>query len=1771
MFDLGKKLEELWADINPFDGGATGATVRSNRNKPAPAQTLRVQTARPQSRLQMGSVQQPKRPLTIEQPKPLPLPKIERPTMRQKPKQQPRTPLDHFGKFLGEAGENVGNFGAGMVSGLQQSAGNVADVATMGGAVITDVADQLNPTLTDAQRRQRLIQNYENTERLRSGIKGMKTVTGESFNPIPDYKPTGDFVRDAANLAGRGLRTGLDATAFINPTRMLVNPYRMSGREALKYTARDAGFFGAGEGLAAGAQTYGQTGDLGKAVQAGATSALLSAGTQGALGLGGYAAGKVVRPVGRAYMNATDAYVNRPTPNVPQSRLLTEGGFAKVPGGKSRPDLTPEEEAAALLRGEMAPIKRAIDARKPNITEQEYNELINEAFRRTEAKRLAEGQEQARLAFEQMEADPKVQAARVKQQREKQAQEAIERGFANGPRHTIQEIIDTVAELGYVPSKKVVQMVKEYAKRENYDISTGRAFKRQSPNTVNPLHDAQGNMRAVDELRAETVNSYKNRIKKPGVEHAIPYGQYEADAPYRQMVYKNDDGTLGTYYQHRTPSGKWERGGKDAPAVKSQFSKKFISEVQEDATINAEAKRAYDEGTTSQYIWKQNDKGEAAEFMREFDEALGDVTPGARVDSNKIVHYDPDKHYIESGRVVESKTGKILGNYIEITPDGVNMFAGRKKIHLGFDDLDFNDIRQMKFGSGTTWSTEGVIDRVTGNRKRTNTTDYFKGGGHKTKEALNYVMVERPREALRALEQERQALGTAMDKWENEFKKLVPKSKQKDALQDAVYVIEPAKTKDGSKVPPIENRLANYEQKYGKEAAQSLAEYEKFVRATYDNLLIRLNDVRRAQGKTDIPRRKDYITHIGEMFQGGLLKQTLNDVRNIMSGDVVGDTRGALPAALAGKSKDFKPTSIFNKYEKQRTGDIKPENPFDPLRVYADVALQNIHMTDPIMMNRALETAIRALSEARTELSSPRGLQSVAERLDDVVDKARGGKATADEFTTLSKKLFGLTRVFRNVEGVDALQRTLRRAAKAPDELTAADIEVLTNAGARVSEQIGKLADDVELLNGMKKQADGLNQFVTYVQEHTNKMAGKTHPLTRYFKDMEASPVTNVALKAVKLGQQQAALSKIVGNLSSAINQIPAAASTLGTTNPKYQMQGLKLMNNKKLMAKSDAMWLRYNESNLKKKSNFQKTMDVGGLPLKTIEKGTAQWIFATQYAVARGKGLDDRQAVKFAERYIGDFIGWRDSASAPKVYDSLGGALLQFTREITQQNRGWWNRLNKKEKVGALLAMSVITNVLGSVTGNKVGPDVIGYGLDVGSEVLGLNDGERDKEDNTLLSKTGRIAQRTAGEVASSVPLLSSGVNALPKDLRKKVFGTDSDFGRFDGNIAALGGLVNTGYALASSNPVDAFQKAAGELPFGSQIKKTWQGGEALMQGYTENESGKVQTPVSRDPFNIAKGLLFGRNALDQQRAYYDADASPLGENQSVAYKTLLKSDPTAAQDFFNTVQAGRKHGIPSAPYAVQPWGKSDSKPSTKSASRTEAVAKLAADKEARGAKFKASFSEEDYKILNMSKADRKKLVDSGAITQKQLDGLDAYANAKRKELGYPSKSSQKKSYADQYKAAKADWDANSKNWSVIEKAKKKEDLGYLRVQKDFDKDTVSLYGMSKGDVYNLVSKDKNGKAMVQKILKYGDALVKAGVTSKNKYRDKYGNLLLTAPGTRSGGGRRGRKGSSVFDFKLFGPSAAGASNSKQLYDMLKQAKVKRRKKPKSPTPRVA
>lgn len=1106
-----------------------------------------------------------------------------------------------------------------------------------------------------------------------------------------------------------------------------------------------------------------------------------------------------------------------------------------------------------------------------------------------EAKIEAEKQkkiEEAKAEEERHAEEAKAEKERIEKQQA--LGEILNRGLDEGPRHKIADIVHNASVATGIDEKAVAKQFAKLAEQKGYDITGERALLNTNARAGSML-DENGRLRPIDEIAPEV----KEKIKLPGAEHAVPAPTTTANTAThntRQMIYKDEKGAYHSFYEYRNIFGKWQRTGAEAPRVTSPLQKKFIDDIRSDKAVNDEAKRAFDDGLAIQYIWRENSKGVNAELVSAFDGYMQTGDKKAYRPSDKLVTFDPDKHYIESGRVVDAQTGQILGNYIEMTPDGnVTIYAGKKKMNLNMRDVDFSKIKEMRFGAGQTWTTEGIIDRITGSLRRSNSLDYFKKGGNKTKEALLNIMSETPRQANAAAVKEGNAIGEQIKDYRKNLLKQAKKHGplKRQMLQDAVYVIEPSRPKRGEKSPSYDERLKVFEEVYGKSAAEALDQYNSFLRAVYKNLLARQNEKRVELGKDPIMERKDYITHLGEMQSGkGAIAAMYGGAKNLLSGgDVAIESRQSLPSKLAGRTGLFKPSQKFNQFAMQRVGDVKPTDPFTPLMEYSKIALHNIHMTDAITMNRSLEVAVRAASEARQEFAGKgtSGIQKLADRVDALYNSAASGKVNAEELTQVRNKLYGLERAIgRKIDGIQELNRLARKADKfGVEKLDAKDINSLKETTNNMSESLDKMLNDVNFMKLMSDSANGLTQFVGFVQEHANRLAGKTDPFQRVVNDTEPSKMRKFADATGRALMKQAALSKIVGNMNSVVAQTASLPALFSTTNPKALIQAFKLKNRKAILQKSDALALRYADDNLTDDTKFEKTMKTAGIPMEVVERGVIEYTFLAKYNQAINNGLSDADAVRYAERFINDTVTLRDQISTPRAYNRLWSAsFLQFTREVTQQNRYVWNQMSNKQRVALAVNTAIAYSVIEALTGNKPGVDPLGTLI----EIVGdwLSGGDDDDKDNSVQAKLERTIQKVAGQAVTAAPIATAMVNAATtKDDRKKLFGKESNLGRYDGTIPVVDlprKLIDTKGKLdeaakaredgdddkAEAKTKDATYNILGQLPAGSQLKKTIQGIAAAHSGEVKDGNGETKVEFEKDnPFNLVQGALFGKNAL--------------------------------------------------------------------------------------------------------------------------------------------------------------------------------------------------------------------------------------------------------------------------------------------------------------------
>lgn len=449
---------------------------------------------------------------------------------QQQQKQVAQAPQSH--NVFGDIMNGIGTVGLHIASGLEQAGGNVADIGLQGTGVVNEIGRNINPFINNAQRDKQRVADFNQIEKARNAIKNTKTVTGEALNPYADYKPTGNVAQDVAQLAGRGLQTGLDATMFVNPARL-------AGKALLEPTLKTAAkdilgsslALGTAQGVATGNQVYGQTGDVNKALAEGAQSGVLSTAFQGVLGGLGHTAGhllsKLGTPAGKIARSTNPASIEKTLQKLnPEMDDVTRGILAKhlstVKDKKQVQDLLENIQQSK----EQIPVEKAVErgaeapAESPTSTATPPKEDNGTALSR---KKEAEAQKQAETAATLSSAKdknsidyPTFQAQRDLDEAINKHNEELNQLINSNPDMTPQEIEAAKQAAGEKIAKTLTDM--QDARAKSAEAEQGQPSAAPNDKSVEEAAQVQSGTTPVDstpntpETPAQTATDAQNGV-----------------------------------------------------------------------------------------------------------------------------------------------------------------------------------------------------------------------------------------------------------------------------------------------------------------------------------------------------------------------------------------------------------------------------------------------------------------------------------------------------------------------------------------------------------------------------------------------------------------------------------------------------------------------------------------------------------------------------------------------------------------------------------------------------------------------------------------------------------------------------------------------------------------------------------------------------------------------------------------------------------------------------------------------------------------------------------------------------------------------------------------------------------------------------------------------------------------------------------------------------------------------------------------------------------
>lgn len=618
-----------------------------------------------------------------------------------------------------------------------------------------------------------------------------------------------------------------------------------------------------------------------------------------------------------------------------------------------------------------------------------------------------------------------------------------------------------------------------------------------------------------------------------------------------------------------------------------------------------------------------------------------------------------------------------------------------------------------------------------------------------------------------------------------------------------------------------------------------------------------------------------------------------------------------LPTAIAGRTDSFRPGKQWNPYFLERTKTSNDNVEYDAVggyESYVNYMANVLYHTDDIMKLREMSKYFRG-KYARDGISD------------------RIAQAREMHNASLEQKIGFLESADRIAEGTRLTQE---------------------QADAALDKYIDSLFENI---NGMTKYG----QFVSVLDDYTNKLAGKQTKVDRVFEDKFGRNFLNLGNKLSAIFGQ----STIVGNLSSALNQtaqIPMLAAEVGAGNVAEAVRDIVTGETKAdgWEGASDFLTGKRGIDQLTETKGLGKVMDVAAIPFEVVDDVASRVIVRAKYLQEVKSGATHEEAMRAADEYASRMVGNRIQGAKPMAFEDkniFSKALTTFQLEVANawshishdlpmefQTMAKMQGKNVAVKKFAGLAMKYLleaflfNRLTEWIYGGTPAPfDVIGYvtGAIGAGEGLSTNQYLLTAADNALEAMTGErelgtekpeqkfdteAAAKQLGYTASGdIPFLSNALSAvgasdsnmpLPTiplktgaDVAKMVVGKDAD----------------TRKEAAQKLAEDAPKELKTWLPMGNQIYKTGKGVETLVRGGAYSgygDSERLKYPVDTSgPKGLLKGtqmVLFGPNATQDANEFYASGDRSLTVKQTQAYRDIVASGADK-KTVYETMQAVR------------------------------------------------------------------------------------------------------------------------------------------------------------------------------------------------------------------------------------------------------------------------
>lgn len=419
---------------------------------------------------------------------------------------------------------------------------------------------------------------------------------------------------------------------------------------------------------------------------------------------------------------------------------------------------------------------------------------------------------------------------------------------------------------------------------------------------------------------------------------------------------------------------------------------------------------------------------------------------------------------------------------------------------------------------------------------------------------------------------------------------------------------------------------------------------------------------------------------------------------------------------------------------------------------------------------------------------------------------------------------------------------------------------------------------DSYIAEGIGKDPTQLTNFVAYLKEFTNVIAGKKLGMDRSLGD---SLLGRGVYKLLDGAKRRAGANMVGANISTALTNFIPLTQSLATTKTTAMLKGMgKTIQNivlpDNLASESQFLTRRFGGAQdiqtSKTKKAWQGTKDAVNFLFEQVDEFVASSIVRGKYYEMIDNGMSHKGAIAYADEYANKLMAGRSVGDKPLLFESkILGPLTQFQLEVNNQVKFLtkdMKRISSEEKknlalmIIKLFVYSFAYNEINElITGRKPALDPVGTTIDLIEDV------------STERKEAGAAAWEFIDSLADQVPYISVLTGG--------------------GRIPAASGLPSLEGILTGK---DDLGEAAIDFgltyitPFGGiQARKTYKGIDAIRKEgrYTKDE--RLMYPVKTDTANTAKGALFGTTGLRENTPYYNNLWKPLSDKQTADYEDLV------------------------------------------------------------------------------------------------------------------------------------------------------------------------------------------------------------------------------------------------------------------------------------------